>query len=192
MNAKTLLPALRFALLFLVLCGLVYPAITTLVGSALFPNQARGSLITRNGQNVGSSLVGQTFSGPQYLIGRPSAAGAGYNPTSLSGSNLATSNPALRTRLEASSKEIAAREGIPVNQIPPELLAASGSGIDPHISPRSAEIQVARIARVRKISLDDMRRIIAQHTEDQTLGLGQARVNVLEVNLALDGLSKQN
>jgi len=186
MNLRNLLPALRFSLLFLLVCGLVYPAVTTLVSGALFPHQARGSLITQNGQNVGSSLVGQTFSGQEYLIGRPSAAGAGYDPTSLSGSNLATSNPALRTRLEASSKEIAAREGISANQIPPELLAASGSGIDPHISPRSAQIQVARIARARKISPDSVQQIIAQHTEGQTLGLGQARVNVLAVNLALD------
>ncbi len=186
MNSRNLLPALRFSLLFLVVCGLVYPTVTTLISGAIFPSQARGSLIVQNGQNVGSSLIGQTFSGQQYLIGRPSTAGAGYDPTSLSGSNLATSNPALRSRLVATSKEIVAREGIPANQIPPELLAASGSGVDPHISPRAAEVQVARIARVRKLSPNAVRQIIGQHTEGQTLGLGQARVNVLGVNLALD------
>jgi len=190
MNTRNLLPALRFSLLFLFVCGLVYPVVTTLISGALFPSQARGSLITQNGQNVGSSLVGQPFSGERYLMGRPSAAGTGYDPTSLSGSNLATSNPALRTRLEASSKEIAAREGIPATQIPPELLAASGSGIDPHISPPAAQIQVARIARVRNISPNTVRQIIARHTEGRTLGLGQARVNVLGVNLELDALKR--
>ncbi len=186
MNTKNLLPALRFALLFLIVCGLIYPAITTLVGGALFPNQARGSLIIQNGQAVGSSLVGQAFSGERYLIGRPSAAGAGYDPTSLSGSNLAGSNPALRARVESDSKAMSAREGIPAGQIPPELLAASGSGIDPHISPRAAEIQIARIARVRGLTPEVVRQVIAKHTEGQTLGLGQARVNVLETNLELD------
>ena len=190
MNSQTLLPALRFSLLFLFVCGIVYPVATTLVNGAIFPSQARGSIIVQNGQNVGSSLIGQPFSGEQYLIGRPSAAGSGYDPMAVSGSNLAPSNPALRARAEATSGEIVARENISANQIPVELLAASGSGVDPHISPASAQIQLARIARVRGISEGAVREIVQKHTEGKTLGLGAARVNVLAVNLELDGLSR--
>ena len=190
MNSQNLLPALRFSLLFLFVCGIIYPVATTLVNGAIFPSQARGSILVQDGQNVGSSLIGQPFSGEQYLIGRPSAAGSGYDPMAVSGSNLAPSNPALRARAEATSREIAVRENISANQIPVELLAASGSGVDPHISPASAQIQLARIARVRGISEGAVREIMQKHTEDKTLGLGAARVNVLAVNLELDGLSR--
>ena len=178
-----------FTIFFVIFTGLIYPTITTLFAGVIFPNQANGSLIEQNGKVVGSSLVGQTFSGKQYFIGRPSSAGAGNDPTSLSGSNLAVSNPALTERAKATSAEIVAREGVPANQIPVDLIAASGSGIDPHISPEAANLQVARVAKVRGLSQDRVRELVMQFTQAPTLGLlGQARVNVLELNLALDAL----
>ncbi len=179
---------LIFTVVMIGLFGLVYPLVTTLIGQALFPVQATGSLITRNGTIVGSSLIGQSFSGEKYFIGRPSAAGNGYDPTSASGSNAAPSNPALVERATATAQEIAAREGVPETQIPVDLIAASGSGLDPHISPAAADLQVPRVARARGVGEAAVRAAIARHTEQPTLGvLGQARVNVLELNLDLDG-----
>ena len=131
------------------LWGLLYPVVITLIGGALFPGPANGSLIEKNGQVVGSSLIGQNFSNEKYFIGRPSAAGNGNNPTSMSGSNYGSSNPSLRTRAEADSKAIATREGVLPDQIPVDLIAASGAGVDPHISPAGAEIQVNRVAKTR-------------------------------------------
>lgn len=177
---------LRFSLFWLVACGLAYPVVTTLTAGALFPAQANGSLITRGGQVVGSALVGQTFTGDRYFIGRPSAAGAGYDPVNASGSNLAPSNPALRERVAATSAEIAAREDVPASRIPADLVTASGGGLDPHISPAGAAVQVARIAWVRDLSEDRVRELIAANTQVGVLGLGQPGVNVLRLNLALD------
>ncbi|OLV18921.1 potassium-transporting ATPase subunit KdpC [Deinococcus marmoris] len=177
---------LRFALMWLLLCGLAYPAVTTLLAGSLFPAQANGSLITRNGQVVGSALVGQTFSGAGDFIGRPSAAGGGYDPVNASGSNLAPSNPDLRKRVRDLSAKIAAREGIPASQIPADLLTASGSGLDPHISPAGAGVQVARVAQARNLSEDKVRELITAATERGPLGLGGVGVNVLKLNLALN------
>ncbi|WP_019010913.1 potassium-transporting ATPase subunit KdpC [Deinococcus aquatilis] len=177
---------LRFSLFWLVACGLAYPVVTTLTAGALFPAQANGSLITRGGQVVGSALIGQTFTGDRYFIGRPSAAGAGYDPVNASGSNLAPSNPALRERVAATSAEIAAREGVPASRIPADLVTASGGGLDPHISPAGAAVQVARIARVRGLPEERVRELIAANTQAGVLGLGQPGVNVLRLNLALD------
>ena len=140
---------LRFSALWLVLGGLAYPAVTTALGGALFPAQATGSLIRDGGRVVGSALIGQPFTGDRYFIGRPSAAGSGYDPVNASGSNLAVSNPALRERVQAQAQAIAARENIPVTRIPVDLLTASGSGLDPHVSPAGAAVQVARVARAR-------------------------------------------
>ena len=177
---------LSFAALFIVLCGLLYPLVTTLLGQVLFPFQARGSLLERDGTVVGSRLIGQSFSGAGFFIGRPSSAGKGYDPTSASGSNLAASNPALVERATATAKGIAAREGVSLEQIPVDLIAASGGGLDPHISPASAELQVARVARARNTTADAIRALVQKHTEAPTFGiLGQARVNVLELNLEL-------
>ena len=177
---------LSFAVLFIVFCGLLYPLVTTLLGQALFPFQARGSLLERNGTVVGSSLVGQSFSGGGFFVGRPSSAGKGYDPTSASGSNLAASNPALLERATATAKEIAAREGVNVDAIPVDLIAASGSGLDPHISLASAELQVARVARARGLPVEEIRALVQKHTATPTLGiLGQTRVNVLALNLDL-------
>lgn len=179
-----------FALFFLPLCGLVYPFVTTTVGGALFPRQAEGSLIEQGGTVVGSELVGQPFSGRGYFIGRPSAAGDGYDPRSVSGSNLSVSNPDLRARAEASSAEIAQREGVLPEQIPADLLAASGSGVDPHISPAAAALQVPRVAEARGLEPAEVARLVAEHTQRGPLGLGQPGVNVLTLNLALDAAGR--
>ena len=177
---------IRFALFFLVLCGVVYPFVTTRVGGLLFPRQAEGSLIEQGGTVVGSELVGQPFSGEGYFIGRPSAAGDGYDPRSLSGSNWAASNPDLRARAEASSAEIAEREGVTPDEIPADLVAASGSGVDPHISPAAARLQVARVAAARGLTAGQVQALVTEHTQRGPLGLGQPGVNVLTLNMALD------
>ena len=177
---------LAFALFFLILCGVVYPFVTTRVGGLLFPRQAEGSLLEQGGTVVGSELVGQPFAGAGYFIGRPSAAGDGYDPLSLSGSNQGVSNPDLRARAEASSAEIAQREGVSPEEIPADLIAASGSGVDPHISPAAARLQVARVAEARGLEPQQVESLIAEHTQRGPLGLGQPGVNVLTLNLALD------
>jgi len=173
-----------FTLLTFVLGGVLYPVVTTFVAGAAFPAQATGSLISSQGKVVGSSLVGQPFSGDRYFIGRPSAAGTGYDPTSASGSNLAGSNPALRERVQADSAAIARREGVQPEQIPADLVTASGSGLDPHISPEGAAIQVARVARARGLSAAQVGAAVTAATERGVLG--EPRVNVLRLNLALD------
>lgn len=177
---------LRFSLLFLVVCGVIYPVVTTLIAGGLFPHQANGSLLEQSSVVVGSSLVGQVFVGEEYFIGRPSAAGDGYNPMSVSGSNWSVSNPSLRERASATSAEIAAREGVSAEEIPVDLIAASGSGIDPHISPEAAALQVPRVAQARGLSETEVQTLVANHTERNALGLGMPVVNVLELNLALD------
>lgn len=174
------------AVLFMLVCGLLYPAVTVGVAQLLFPRQAEGSLIVRGGEVVGSELVGQPFGDAGYFIGRPSA--AGYDPTSVAGSNLASSNPALRARAEGSAAEIAAREGVAPDHIPVDLIAASGSGIDPHVSPDGALLQVPRVAAARGLDEAEVQALVARFTERGPLGLGQPGVNVLELNLALDAL----
>lgn len=175
---------LRFALLFMLLCGLAYPALTTLVAHTLFPHQADGSLIRVHGTVVGSSLVGQPFSGDAYFIGRPSA--SDYHAFTMAASNLAVSNPALRQRAQATSLAIQHREHVPASRIPVDLIAASGSGIDPDISPAAARLEAPRVARARNLPLDQVEQMIAHATHTGPLDLGQSAVNVLELNLALD------
>ncbi|ULH17016.1 potassium-transporting ATPase subunit KdpC (plasmid) [Deinococcus sp. KNUC1210] len=179
---------LVFSVLTFLLAGVAYPVVTTFVAGALFPAQANGSLLTRQGKVVGSALIGQPFSGDRYFIPRISAAGTGYDPTAASGSNLASSNPALRTRVQADSAAIARREGIPASQIPADLVTASGSGLDPHISPAGAAVQIGRVARARGLSTAQVQALIARNTERGVLGLGEPGVNVLKLNLALDAL----
>lgn len=179
---------LRFAVVGVLACGLLYPLLSVLVGGTLFPRQAGGSLVERNGVVVGSSLVAQAFAGPGYFHPRPSA--AGFDPRAVAGSNLATSNPALRERIAATSAEVAAREGLAATAIPVDLVTASGSGIDPHISPEAAIVQAGRVAQARGLPVDQVLALVRQHTQPPTFGLlGQARVNVLELNLALDAIS---
>lgn len=177
--------ALPFAALAVLLCGLAYPAIGTLAGGALFPAQSRGSLVERDGVVHGSLLVAQPFADARYLQPRPSA--AGFNPMAAAGSNLAPSNPALRERMQADAEAVASREGIAVIAVPVELISASGSGLDPHLSPGAAALQVPRIARARGLPEDAVRAMVAEQTEGPWLGVfGEPRVNVLAVNLALD------
>lgn len=181
-SARTLI---TFALLGVLLCGVLYPAITTLTGATIFPTQARGSLIEKDGVVIGSSLIAQPFSAPQYFQARPSA--ASFNPMAASGSNLAPSNPALRERMAATSAEISAREQRDAATIPADLISASGSGLDPHISPAAAYFQADRIAAARGLSLAQVRARIDRFTEKPTFGVfGQTRVNVLLLNLSLD------
>lgn len=180
------LSALRAAVVFILLCGGLYPLLITGAGGLLFSHESTGSLIRVDGQPVGSELVGQPFSAPEYFHGRPSA--AGYDPTAVGGSNWAPSNPDLRARAEADSRTIQEREGIAADRIPVDLIAASGSGIDPHLSPEAARIQAPRIAQARDMPVNQVEALIEQHVQGPTWGIfGQPRVNVLKINLALDG-----
>lgn len=178
-------PALLGGALFVVICGLLYPLMATVLGGLLFPHQANGSLIERDGRIVGSSLVAQPFVDARYFQPRPSA--ANFDPKALSGSNLASSNPALRERMAKDSAAVAARDGVPAQSIPAELISASGSGIDPHLSPQGALVQVARVAQARGLSAEAVTALVHRHIQRRTFGvLGEPRVNVLELNLALD------
>jgi K+-transporting ATPase ATPase C chain len=177
--------ALAGGVLAVALCGLAYPAAGTALGGLLFPAQSTGSLVERDGVVIGSALVAQPFADARYVMPRPSA--VGYNPAGAGGSNGSPSNPALRERMQADAQAVAAREGIAIADVPVELISASGSGIDPHLSPRGADVQVTRIARARAIDVAAVRAVIAAHTESPWLGVfGEPRVNVLAVNLALD------
>lgn len=183
-------PAVVSLLLLTLLTGLIYPVVVTGLGAAFFPRQAGGSLLRAGDRVVGSALIGQAFSGPQYFWSRPSATGpVPYNGALSSGSNLGPSNPALH---QAVAERIAAlRAADPGNlaPVPVDLVTASGSGLDPHITPAAAEYQAARVARVRGLALDAVRALVARHTEGRQFGLlGEPRVNVLRLNLALDGL----
>lgn len=189
MHGGSPLAWLRFAAVGILACGLLYPLLSVLVGGTLFPRQAGGSLIERNGVVIGSSLVAQPFTGPGYFHPRPSA--AGYDPRAAAGSNLAPSNPALRERIAAASAAVSARDGLPAAAIPVDLVTASGSGLDPHISPAAAAAQASRVARARGLPVQQVMDLVRRHTEAPTLGvLGQARVNVLELNLSLDALAR--
>lgn len=175
---------LRFTLVFVALAGGLYPLLTTLLAGVLFPRQAQGSLLVRDGVVVGSALVGQTFTSEAYFIGRPSA--ADYDPTGVAGSNWGVSNPELRARAQTTSTAIAAREGVDASDIPIDLIAASASGIDPHISPAAAALQVDRVAAARGLTPTQVTALVRQHTHRNLVGLGMPHVNVLELNLALD------
>lgn len=182
--------ALRMMVLFTVLTGLVYPGVVTALSKVLFPRQADGSLIVQSGTVVGSSLIGQQFTRPEYFHPRPSAAGNGYDAAASGGSNLGPTNAKLIARVndavEAFRKENPDYHG----PIPSDLLTASASGLDPHISPASAEAQVARVAAARGVPLEEIRALVAEHTQNRQLGfLGEPRVKVLELNLALDGVA---
>lgn len=184
-GASMLRGALGLAALALAGCGFLYSLAGVGLGQALFPEQAEGSMIVRDGKLAGSALVAQPFGGPGYFQARPSA--ANYDPMALAGSNAARTNPDMRKRLEETRAAIAAREGVAVETVPSDLATQSGGGIDPHISPQAARIQMARVARERKLAPEEVARLVEQHTEAPQFGLlGQPRVNVLALNLALD------
>jgi K+-transporting ATPase ATPase C chain len=183
-------PAIAILLAFTVITGFIYPVVVTAAAQAVFPNQSNGSMIAADGQTLGSSLIGQTFDQPKYFWGRPSAAGAsGYDPTLSGGSNLSSTSQALITAITA--RVDALRAANPDALIPVDLVTASASGLDPDISPAAADYQVARVAKARGMTEDAVRAAVTRHTSQPFLGfIGAASVNVLELNLDLDGLLK--
>lgn len=181
-------PALIVFALLTVLTGIAYPLFVTGIGQAAFHSRANGSIIESGGRAVGSQLLGQPFSGPKYFWSRPSATGpAPYNGAASSGSNQGPINPALETAVKERIAALRAADPGNTMPVPVDLVTASGSGLDPHISPAAADYQVKRVARERKMPEDEVRRLVEQATAGRTFGvLGEPRVNVLELNLALD------
>ncbi|QBR91517.1 potassium-transporting ATPase subunit KdpC [Nocardioides euryhalodurans] len=180
--------AARMVLVMTVLLGLAYPLAMTGFAQAAFPGRADGALIERDGEVVGSSLLGQGFDGrPEYFQSRPSAAGEGYDPLASSASNLGPENAELLAAVEERRDAAAALDGTDPSEVAPDALLASASGLDPHISPLYAEQQVARVAEVRGLDEQQVRELVAEHTDGRALGfLGEPGVNVLMLNLALD------
>lgn len=176
-----------FALLTLV-TGVAYPALVTVIAQTVFRHQANGSVIERDGNPVGSELIGQTFDAPRYFWSRPSATGpTGYNAAASTGSNLGPTNPALLDAIRGRVEAMRAAHPDQAGLVPGDLVTASASGLDPHISPAAAEFQVARIAKSRKMTEDAVRELVWRHTEGRQLGvLGEPRVHVLRLNIALD------
>ena len=201
---KQLRPALISVVAFTLLTGLIFPALITLISKTTMPAQANGSLITRGGKVVGSRLIGQNFAAPRYFHPRPSAAGSGYDAAASSGSNLGPTSDKLINGIEddpktkdvdesfAGIKQLAAayrkENGLPLNApIPVDAVTKSASGLDPHISPENANLQAARVAKARGISVETVKGLIAKNTQNRSFGvLGEAGVPVLQLNLALD------
>jgi len=183
---KLLITACLYTAVTAVFLGIVYPLAVTAIAHLVFPAQASGQLITANGNIVGSKLIGQPFTGPNYFHSRPSAAGAGYDASASSPSNLGPSNKSLADRIQAST----ASEQISSTAVPIDLITASGSGLDPDISPASALYQVPRIATERHLSEGVLQQLVTSHITPRQLGiLGEPRVNVLQLNLALNELT---
>jgi K+-transporting ATPase ATPase C chain len=187
-------PAIIILALLTLITGVIYPLTVTVIAQVAFPAQANGSLIMKDGQPIGSRLIGQSFDDPKYFWGRLSATGTyPYNAfnaealTASSGSNYGPLNPALSEMVQGRIDALKAADPDNTQPLPVDLVTSSGSGLDPHISPAAAEYQVARVARARGLGEAVVRQLVAQHTQDRDLGvLGEPRVNVLELNLALD------
>ena len=191
---KTLIrPAVTLFILLSIITGLIYPLLVTGIGQALFPQQAAGSLIERDGKLIGSRLIGQNFTDPKYFWGRPSATGPyPYNAAASGGSNLGPLNPTLKEAVESRVKALRIADPGNAAPVPVDLVTASASGLDPHISPAAAEYQVMRVARARGLAPEAVRNLVTQQTENRQWGIfGEPRVNVLELNLALDPLPSQ-
>jgi K+-transporting ATPase ATPase C chain len=187
MIRKQLRPAILLTIVFIVVTGLVYPGIVTGVARLVFPNQARGSLVTVNGQVIGSGLIGQQFSEPWYFHPRPSAAGDGYDATASGGTNKGPTDRKLADTLIAGAIAQAESAGVPKGKVPTDMATASASGLDPHISPANALFQVARVAAARGADSSQIRELALHYVEARQFGfLGEPRVNVLALNLALD------
>jgi len=183
-------PAVRLFVLLTLICGVAYPLLVTGIAQLAFPFEANGSMIGRNGKAVGSVLIGQSFSDPRYLWGRPSATSPQpYNGVNSGGSNLAPTNPALRDAVKDRIAALQAANPMQTGAVPQDLVTASASGLDPHISPAAAAYQVDRIASARGLPAERVRAIMAAHTQAPDFGIfGETRVNVLQVNLDLDAL----
>jgi K+-transporting ATPase ATPase C chain len=180
-----IIQSIRMLVVMTVITGIAYPLIVTGIARVAFSDQASGSLIVQNQKIIGSRLIGQPFSEPKYFWGRPSATSPmPYNGAASSGSNQGPTNPALKDAIAERIKALGGKTPVPA-----DLVTASGSGLDPHISPAAAEYQIERVARARNLAEDKLRALVARHTEGRQLGiLGEPRVNVLELNLALDTL----
>ncbi|WP_153502840.1 potassium-transporting ATPase subunit KdpC [Cumulibacter manganitolerans] len=193
-SARTVWTAVRIMLVLTVVLGVVYPLAITGIGQLVFPWQSNGSIVTTSdGEPVGSALIGQSFTDatgnplPEYFQPRPSAAGDGYDAGASSGSNLGPENPDLIAAIAERRAQIAAFNGVQPSEVPADAVTASGSGLDPHISPAYAAIQVQRVAEARGLPVETVRALVASHTQDRDLGyLGQPRINVLELNLAVE------
>lgn len=185
---RNILIAIWFTLVTTVIFGVIYPLAVTGMAQLLFHDRANGQLIERDGKLVGSRIIGQAFTGSGYFHPRPSAAGTGYDATSSGGSNLAPTNKNLIERVKGDVQKLHAEN--PNATIPVDLVTTSGSGLDPDISPESAEFQIPRVAHSRNMNQEDLRALIQKHTKGRDLGfLGEPRVNVLELNLELDSLN---
>ena len=188
---RHLAPAIAFTVVTVVAFGIVYPIVMTLIAGAIFPKQAAGAFVYKNGTAVGSDIVGQLWTKPQYFHGRPSAAGNGYDPTSTGGTNLAPTSKKLIDATKAAIAALKKENPAATSPVPMDLVTSSASGIDPDISPESAYYQAPRIAKARGMSANAVDAIVAANIEPRELGfLGEPRVNVLALNLALD--SSQN
>jgi K+-transporting ATPase ATPase C chain len=188
---KHIYPAIALTIVLTVFVGIVYPFVITGLSELLFKEKAHGSLIEREGKVIGSRLISQPFKGASYFHTRPSAAGSGYDATASGGTNLGpTSKQLLEEQVRGRSRQLRAEN--PDVGIPIDLITSSGSGLDPHISPAAAEFQIPRVARERRMSEDEVRRLVRKYTEGRQFGiLGEPRVNVLKLNLTLDEASRK-
>ncbi len=189
---KRLGTSLRVTIVSVVLLGLIYPFVMTALAQAIFPRQANGSLVRINGKVVGSTIIGQLWTKPQYFHGRPSAAGKGYDPTATGGTNFGPTSKKLIDSTKATIAQLKKDNPDASGPPPIDLVTSSGSGIDPDISPAAAYWEAPRVAKARNMSLSSLNALVANHVKGRTFGfLGEPRVNVLELNLALDGVRPQ-